>query len=62
MRYINKNDRRIVVQEETCTCGHSAEEHEEHEGACQGQDDVSGKPCECTRYELDEASQVIPEL
>ncbi len=54
MRYINKKDERVKVQEETCTCGHSAEEHQGPDGGCQGTDEESGERCECMSYEREE--------
>ncbi len=61
MRYINKKDKRVAIQEETCTCGHSREEHRESDGECCATEAESSRPCECTRYEpLEE--EVIPVL
>ncbi len=55
MRYINKKDERLIVQEETCACGHSLEEHQGHEGACQGKNEESNESCACTSYSPVEA-------
>ncbi len=61
MRYINKANERVMVQEENCTCGHSLDEHEESNGECQAVDDESGEVCECSRYEPEEL-KVVPIL
>ncbi len=60
MRYINKNDERLMVMEEICTCGHSLEEHQEEDG-CRACDDESGEVCECSKYEQQEP-EVVPVL
>ncbi len=61
MRYINKKDERLIVQEEVCTCGHSREEHEDPDGKCQAADEESGQACECAGYEREEG-RIVPEL
>ncbi len=56
MRYINKQDERLMVQEKSCTCGHLQEEHDEQTGACRAAEEVSGKACECKSYQPEEAA------
>ncbi len=59
MRYVNRKDERLRVPDETCTCGHSSEEHQGPDGVCQGSDEESGKPCDCTCYQPEESELVL---
>lgn len=56
MRYINKKDERVIVQEESCACGHSPEEHHERTGGCHAVDEETGERCECEAYRAEQES------
>ncbi|MGE5141437.1 MAG: hypothetical protein ACM3JD_18360 [Rudaea sp.] len=61
MRYLNRNDERVVILEETCTCGHSRDEHPGAGGTCQGTDEESGECCACNAFEAAE-TEPLPVL
>ncbi len=59
MRYLTRNDERLMIREEFCTCGHSREEHSGPDGICQGKDEESGECCACASFEAEEAEPLL---